>query len=239
VISVVCVVLVVALVRCAAAATRALRGTRARDRPPHSFPVSLERLARLVEPLLGSRRERRYEEALADALDQLAAAVRAGASVPQAFEVTARRCDPVVGADLTAVVRDLERGTSLDEALLGWSRRRPLRGVELAAAALDLGSRYGGRQATALDAVGEAVRARLALRREVHALSAQARASAWVMAATPVVFATMSAALDPRVAKMLVESVLGWSCMVAGLALDAGAAAWMHRITDTALGPAP
>jgi tight adherence protein B len=113
-----------------------------------------------------------------------------------------------------------------------------VRGVELTATALHLGSRFGGRQATAIDAVSDAVRARLALRREVRALSAQARASAWVMAATPVAFAVVSAALDPRVARMLLGSLPGWACLAGGIALDVVAAAWMGRINASALGPA-
>src|SRR4029453_10702434 len=106
---------------------------------------------------------------------------------------------------------------------------------ELATSALELGSRYGGHQATAMDAVAAAIPGRLPPRRAGRALSAQARASVWVMTATPLVFACVSAALDPRVARMLLGSMLGWCCLGAGLALDAAATAWMHRITDTAL----
>jgi tight adherence protein B len=242
-----CVALVVALTRCAATAAGRTVGVRAYHRPSGGLAgtagralraLPAPRFGRLAERFASSRASRRYEDALPDALDRLAAGIRAGASVPQALEAAATRGDAAVGADLIAVVKAVEQGTSLDDALQGWCRRRPLRGVGLTAAALDLGSRFGGRQATAVDAVSDAVRSRLALRREVRALSAQARASAWVMAATPVAFAAASAALDPRIASMLLGSVFGWACLGGGLALDVGAAAWMRRINVSALGPA-
>ena len=75
------------------------------------------------------------------------------------------------------------------QALDGWRRAARSRAVALTAAALGLGARFGGRQATAIDAIADAVRTRLAVRREVWALSAQARASALVMSVTPLAFA--------------------------------------------------
>ncbi|MBV9951806.1 MAG: type II secretion system F family protein [Acidimicrobiia bacterium] len=244
---VLCVVLVVALVRCGAAASRETARARVRQRSsaPHDgsagralHVLPLQWSDRLVGRFASARAARRYEEALPDALDHLAAGIRAGASVPQALDAAATRSDAAVGEDLASVVAAVEQGTALDDALRAWCGRRPLRGVELTATALDLGSRFGGRQATAVDAVSDAVRTRLALRREVRALSAQARASAWVMAATPIAFAAFSAALDPRVATMLLGSVLGWGCLSGGIALDAVAAVWMRRINESALGAA-
>jgi tight adherence protein B len=176
----------------------------------------------------------RYEDALPGALDHAAAAMRAGASTVDALGAAASVADPAVRADLTDVVRRVERGASLEAALDEWCRGRPLAPVELTAIALGLGARFGGRQAAAVDAIGDTLRTRIGLRREVRALSAQARASAWVMSATPFAFAVVAAALDPRVASVLVASPLGWACLAAGVALNGAGAVWMARITGAA-----
>jgi tight adherence protein B len=181
---------------------------------------------------------RRYEDGLPDALDHVAASVRAGASTVQSFRSAAEGADREIADDLMTLVRQVEAGEPLEQALDGWRRRRPLPGVALTAAALGLGARFGGRQATAIDAIADAVRTRLAVRREVWALSAQARASALVMSITPLVFAAVAAALDPRVAGMLLGRPLGWACLAAGLAMNAAGAGWMAQILASSPGGA-
>jgi tight adherence protein B len=188
------------------------------------------RWSRVAPRATSARDARRYEDALPEAIEHLAAGLRAGASVPQAFAAAGGRAGAEVGADLDAVVRAVERGVALEGALEEWCRRRPLPAVTLTASALQLGARVGGRQARALDAVGDAIRERIALRREVRALSSQARASAWVMSVTPLAFAAVASTLDPRVAGVLLASPLGWACLAGGATLDGAAACWMARI---------
>jgi tight adherence protein B len=106
--------------------------------------------------------------------------------------------------------------------------------VSLAVAALCLGADTGGAQARAVDGVAMTIRSRLAVAGEVRALASQARVSALVIAVSPVAFGAFAAATDRRSAGFLFRTPLGLSCLVAGLALDAVAAAWMARITRVA-----
>jgi tight adherence protein B len=88
----------------------------------------------------------------------------------------------------------------------------------------------GGSVASVLDGVTDTLRDRIALEREVAALSSQARASAAVLVVAPVVFAVLAAVADPRVARVLLGSPLGWACLAAGAALDGVGALWMARL---------
>ncbi|MEY2404355.1 MAG: tight adherence protein, partial [Acidimicrobiaceae bacterium] len=100
----------------------------------------------------------------------------------------------------------------------------------LAAAALGLGAELGGAAARSLDGVAGTLRDRNGIRREVRALSAQARASAVVIGAAPVAFLLVVAAADPGALGFLVGSGFGLLCLGSGVALDAIGAWWMRRI---------
>jgi len=85
------------------------------------------------------------------------------------------------------------------------------------------------RDPLAITAANE-VRERAALGREVMALSSQARASASVIIAAPVVFAALGLLSSPGVAAFLFRTPAGLACLVVGLGLDAVAAVWIARL---------
>jgi tight adherence protein B len=166
----------------------------------------------------------------AAALESIARALRSGTSLSEAIAALAaegRRDDP---ADLAPVVARLRRGAPLVDALGAWSTERADGARVLAGAALTFGAEVGGAPARSLDAAAAGLRDRAALTREVRALSAQARASAVVMAASPVAFLVLAGTTDPRVPRSLLSTPAGLVCLVVGAALDLAGAAWMAAL---------
>jgi tight adherence protein B len=106
--------------------------------------------------------------------------------------------------------------------------------VRLAVAALALSSELGGGAAKSLDAVAATLRDRNGLRREVRALSSQARASALVIGLAPIAFAVIAGSLDPRTTDFLLHDPVGVACLFVGIVLDGCGAAWMHRMASVA-----
>jgi tight adherence protein B len=78
--------------------------------------------------------------------------------------------------------------------------------------------------------VTDTLRDRVALDREVAALSSQARASAAVLVVAPIVFAVLAGVADPQVAQVLLAEPLGWACVAGGAVLDGLGALWMTRL---------
>ncbi len=175
------------------------------------------------------RADRLLEGALPELLEAMARSLRSGASLRQAVEEAAA-APGLVGHDLRLVTAEVAAGVSLVTALDRWGRRRPLPGVRLAVSALGLGAETGGAHARALDGVAATLRARSAVAGEVRALSAQARLSAVVIVVAPLGFSALAAATDERTAAFF-GTPLGLACLAAGLALDAVAALWMHRLS--------
>ena len=189
-----------------------------------------------VGPCLGWRLVRhrgaaRFEAALPAAVEAVAAGLRSGASLRQALAGAADAVTGPLAGDLAGVAADTERGAGVTASLERWAERRPLAGVRLVVAALCLGAETGGAAAQAVDGVALTLRQRLAAQAEAKALATQARVSAVVIGASPVVFCVLAAATDPRTAGFLLRTPAGLVLLATGLALDGAGALWMARLT--------
>jgi tight adherence protein B len=189
------------------------------------------RRAPAVDRILQRRAERRYAVQLPLALDVAAASLRSGATMASALSDAARVAGGPLGDDLAATVRHAETA-GMHAALGAWGAARPLRPVQVAAAAWSMGADTGGRLAAALEGLAASLRDRDAAAAEARALSAQARLSAIVIAAAPVAFCGFTAITDRTTAGFLIGSPIGLLCLVVGLALDGAGWWWMSRITS-------
>jgi tight adherence protein B len=172
----------------------------------------------------------RVESSLPECLESLARALRSGASLRQAVGEAATTTPGALGEELDRVSDEAAHGMPLVAALEGLAVRRPLAGVQLAVAALCLGSETGGAQAQAVDGVAATIRERLAVAAEARALASQARMSALVIGLAPIGFAVFAASTDPRTTQFLLHTSAGLVLLVAGLALDGLGWAWMQRL---------
>jgi Flp pilus assembly protein TadB len=164
----------------------------------------------------------------------MARSLRSGSSLRLAIAEASASAPAPLGEGLAGVADVVGRGRPLTAALDRWSNTTRGDGVPLAAAALGLAAELGGAAARSLDGVADTLRDRNAARREVRALSAQARASAAVIGGAPVAFLVIVAAADPGAIAFLVGSSVGWLCLASGLGLDALGAWWMRRIVARA-----
>ncbi|HVF75323.1 MAG TPA: type II secretion system F family protein [Acidimicrobiales bacterium] len=183
---------------------------------------------------LRTRCERKVDAALPGVLDAVARSLRSGASLRQALADAAVATPGRLGDDLHVVARATSAGIPLSEALEGWGRRCPRPGVLLAVAALCLAIETGGASARAVDGVAATLRRRLDAQDEALSLSAQARASAAVLAGAPLVVCLVTVVAGGPAARFLLETPLGVACLLAGLSLDGLGGLWMARLTRPA-----
>jgi len=191
-----------------------------------SIPL-LSRLG-IFEPLrrgAEQRSKRRLEMRIPDSLDRVVRQLRTGATLSLALRGVG--ADDVVFARVAA---ELDNGQSLQKAVAEWGAEDDLPNRKLTATALELASTSGGATARVLDGVAASLRDRVALEREVAALSSQSRASAVVLVVAPVVFAVAVAMVDHRILDVLIGRPIGWACVGLGLGLDALGAIWMSRL---------
>lgn len=171
-------------------------------------------------------------ERFADAIGALAAAVRSGASLPQAIRYAAGEASPPIRDELLRVIEDLDTGVALDPALAAWAKRQPTSDTDLVVGALELHRRSGGDLPAVLDQVTATIRERVSIAREVRSLTAQARLSAWILGLLPVGFFAFLWLTSRRDIEGALSTPVGIVCVGLGLALEGGAFLWIRSLLE-------
>jgi tight adherence protein B len=141
-------------------------------------PVLLLRLAQ-------NRYQNKFLDGFPDALDLIGRAVRAGLPVNEALATAARELTGPVGVELREALDQVQIGIDMIEALQQMADRIRVADFRFFVVALALQQRTGGSLAETLGNLGGVIRARKALRLKARALTAEAKASAVVLAMLP------------------------------------------------------
>ena len=133
----------------------------------------------------GQRRTRKIEEQLPTVLQMLSASLEAGSSVLHAMELIVEEGDPPLATEFARVVAETRVGRPLLESLEALAERVGSRDLDWTVEAIRIQHQTGGKLADTLRVLADFMRARIEVRGEVRALSAEARLSAKVLTALP------------------------------------------------------
>ena len=168
-----------------------------------------------------------FGEQLPVNLQELASAMRAGHSLVSGITMIAEEAPEPSRSEWTRVVADEPmrplRGPRLDMDTEGIAQ------VALVAA---LHQRTGGNMAEVLERVAESVRERAELRRELHALTAQARISRYIVTLLPLAVSGAIFLLNPEYLDPLFHTTTGVTLLFIAAGLLVGASLAMRRITE-------
>jgi tight adherence protein B len=131
------------------------------------------------------RYQRRFLNAFPDALDLIVRAVRAGLPAPEAIELATRETQPPVGREFQRMLDEMRIGIDMEEALRSAAERIQVPDFRFFVVNLLLQRQTGGGIAESLANLSRIIRQRKALRQKAQALSAEAKASAAVVATLP------------------------------------------------------
>jgi tight adherence protein B len=126
-------------------------------------------------------------EIFPDALDLIVRAVRSGLPAPEAIELVTHEVPPPVGTEFRQILDELRIGTEMEEALQRAADRIRVPDFRFFAVSLLLQRQTGGGIAETLSNLSGIIRQRKAVRMKARALTAEAQASAAIIAATPFV----------------------------------------------------
>lgn len=178
------------------------------------------------------RRRKKFTNQLGDMLTMVANALRAGFSFMQAFELISREMDAPMGREVQLVVNEVNLGNTLESALDNMQRRVASPDFELVVTAVLIQRQVGGDLASILDTISETIAERVRMRREVMTLTAQGRASGWVLAAIPVALFAILYMMSPSYLSPLIDTETGRMFMIGALVLEVIGFFVIQRIVD-------
>lgn len=134
-----------------------------------------------------SRRLTAFNNQLGDMLNLMVNGLRAGYSTMQAMEAVSKELPAPISDEFRRVVQEMQLGLSMEDALDHLVRRITSDDLDLVITAINVQREVGGNLAEILDVISYTIRERVRIQGEIQALTAQGRATAWVISALPIV----------------------------------------------------
>lgn len=181
-----------------------------------------------------SVRQRRnaFEHGLPDALDRVTGALRAGYGLEYGFDIVAREGVPPCSEEFGQILQELNLGGDLEEALARLILRVESEDARLLATAVAVQRRTGGNLVEVLGQMGQMLRERERLRRDVRVITTAPRVSGYVVALLPLLtvvamYITSRYYIDTLLSEPLgrVAAAIGGVLVIVGLYLN-------HRIAQ-------
>jgi tight adherence protein B len=150
---------------------------------------------------LGRRKSRRlkaFNSNLADTITLLANALRAGSSFLQGLEMVVRETQPPVSTEFDRVIREVNLGLPMDQALTNMTRRVRSDDLDLMTTAITIHHQVGGNLAEILDTIAFTIRERVRIKGEIRTLTAQGRLSGYVVGFLPIALVLALSVISPN-----------------------------------------
>ena len=143
------------------------------------------------------RRQSAFTEQMPDLLTLLVGALRAGYGLTQALEMLVEQTPAPTSVELGRVMRAVGLGLPVQQALADMAERVGTDDIELVVTAVTVQYDMGGNLAQTLDVIGETVRDRIRMLREIRVLTAQQRLTGYVLAVLPIAVGFGLYAINP------------------------------------------
>lgn len=139
----------------------------------------------------------------------LSASLQSGLSIQSALQEIISQWKGPLKKELGLLLRELQVGVSLVEALAHLRTRVPIAAIQMMSLALEVSLRSGGSVAPLLDEIAENIQLRIELQHKISALSLQGKLQAYVLTAIPYILLVVLYWLDESWVEPFKSSLVG------------------------------
>jgi tight adherence protein B len=167
-----------------------------------------------------NKRQRLLVDQLPDALDFMGRALRAGHSMPTAFQMMSDELPEPIGGEFRRVFEQHSLGASLDDCLRAAAGRVESTDFAFFVTSALIQRQTGGDMSEVLNNITGMIRARVRLQQHVKSKTAEGRFTGYILAAFPAVMFVLSYCLNKEYAGKLLEDSTGMLMLGGALGLQ-------------------
>ncbi|GAB3768087.1 tight adherence protein B [Nocardioides ginsengisegetis] len=180
--------------------------------------------------LKASRRRKAFGTSLPDTLQLMSGSLSAGLSLAQSVDTIVREGAEPIASEFKRVLVETRLGVSLEDSLEGVAERFDSKDFAWVVMAIKIQRQVGGNLAELLDTVAATMREREYMRRQVAALAAEGKLSAYVLGGLPPLFLLYLVISNGDYVHPMFVTPIGWLMLLgAGVLLSVGAF-WMSKL---------
>jgi len=173
-----------------------------------------------------------FNKQFPDTITLLSNSLRAGSSFLQSIEIVSREGGPPMSEEMGRVVREVNLGLGMEEALHNLVRRIKSDDLDLMVTAIGIQQQVGGNLAEILDTIAFTIRERVRIKGEVNTLTAQGRYSGYLVAFLPIGLGVALNAINPEFMAPLFTETIGRILMGVGAVMMTIGFLAIRKITD-------
>jgi tight adherence protein B len=179
-----------------------------------------------------SRRTNAFNAVLAESIDMLARALRAGHSVASAIEMLSENAQEPAASEFGEIFKQLNLGLPMRDALMQLLDRVPSSDLRVLVTAILVQKDTGGNLAEILDRTVFVIRERLRIQGEIQVQTAQGRLTGWILSSLPVVMMILLNLLNPGYSSVMFHDPLGRKLIYSSLGMLAVGTLIIRRIVN-------
>ncbi|MQA63150.1 MAG: VWA domain-containing protein [Actinophytocola sp.] len=177
-----------------------------------------------------SRRRKAFGEQLPDVLQLVAGSLQSGFSLAQALDGVVREETQPSAGEFSRAIAETRIGVELEDAMERVATRMASEDLRWVVMAIRIQREVGGNLAEVLLTTVKTMRERAQTRRQVRALSAEGRLSAYILVALPIVLGAVFFTIRPEYMRPLYTTLPGVLMLVGGVLFTALGALWMKKL---------
>jgi tight adherence protein B len=154
------------------------------------------------------KRKRAFGQQLPDVLTLLVSGLRAGYGLSQALEMIVQQAPKPSSTEFGRVMRGMSLGLSIQASMEELSKRIDSDDLFLVVTAVTVQHELGGNLAQTLDTIGETIRDRIRIKREIATFTSQQRFTGYALAVFPLLIAVALFVINREYMMQLFEP--GW-----------------------------
>lgn len=166
-----------------------------------------------------SRRMKKFDAGLADAIDMMGRALRAGHSMTASINIVAEQAMEPVRSEFAEVFKQQNFGLPIRDAMTQMLDRVPSQDLRVVVTGILVQKETGGNLAEILDRTAHTIRERLKIQGEIRTHTAQGRMTGWILCALPIVMLVVINFINPGYSNVLFETPMGRILSYIGLGL--------------------
>src|SRR5579864_6331000 len=147
---------------------------------------------------VATKRLKRFEEQLPQAVEMIAVSLRAGHALTTGLLMVAEELENPLGGEFRLLYDQQTYGKPIPDVLREFAERVPLLDARIFVMAVLTQRETGGNLAEILDKLAAVIRERFHVRRQVRVVSAHGRITGWVLALVPPVLAAILLVIAPN-----------------------------------------
>jgi tight adherence protein B len=179
-----------------------------------------------------TRRIKKFNVQLVDALQAMANAFKAGLTFPQAIEHISKESAPPLQQEFSLFIKEIKLGVPLEEALINMGKRVGSIDLDLVVVSTNIARQLGGNLAEMFETISSTIRERFRLEGKIDAVTSQGKLQGWIVASMPAVLGVVLNYMRPDLMEPMLDSWFGYILIAIILVMETMGMLVIRRIVN-------